>query len=149
MAYNKASHTDGFTVLELLLVIGLMAVIAGFLISGFVAYGTAQQFRSAVIESELVVREVRQRTVSAETDTFFGIAIFSNRLDVYEETPSAVVRSLALPGVEYIPALTNGTTTLSFSRLVGLPSATGTITVRHLRTGDTATITISDTGLIQ
>lgn len=156
MVYNNLQlPARGFTLIELLLVLTILGVIAALSVSGFIANSVAQQFAGAVTETALTIQEARQRTLSAETETQFGVEISAGAITVFEGdslVAATAIRSVvdgSAQGVVYEPALALGTTTIVFARLTGEPSATGTIVVRSIRTGATSTIRITDGGLVQ
>lgn len=156
MAYNNSPlPVRGFTLIELLLVLTILAIIAALSVSGFIANSVAQQFAGAVTDTALTIQEARQRTLTAETETQFGVEISAGMITVFEGDSLAAATAVrsgvdgSAQGVMFEPTLTLGTTTIVFARLTGEPSATGTIVVRSIRTGATSTVRITDSGLVQ
>lgn len=146
----KRTHA-GFTVIELLVVMAILAIIATFTGTAFLEYGSRQQFRTVVVEVSSLLKETRQRTVAAETSSYFGVEVGSSSLTVYEGAyivGAAENQVYSFPGVQFQPSLTNATTTIVFTRLTGMPNATGTIVLLHERTNATTTITLSESGLV-
>ncbi len=143
----------GFTLIELLLSITLIAIVSTFIFTSFVEYRNQQVFQSAVVEVASVIKETRQKTLSSETTTQFGIYFFSDHLVVFEGAiynPASVTNQIkTLPGVTVTPSLTGGVSEFIFTRLTGVPSAIGAITITDNRSGSTEVITILSSGLIE
>jgi len=144
--------TIGFTLVELLVVIAVILLIVGFIFSGLLNYGYQQSFIAQVTDLQLLVSEARQRTMTAETNQNFGVRFEVDRLIVFDglySPTSTSQRVYVFNGVSISPNLTNATNTITFSRLTGNPSATGTILVTDGRTNSTSSIHINQNGLIQ
>jgi prepilin-type N-terminal cleavage/methylation domain-containing protein len=143
---------NGFTLIELLVVIGIVVLIAGFIFVGLLNYGYQQRFIAQVTDVQLLIAETRQRTITAETNQNFGVRFETDRLIVFEgsySTTSPGQRVYVFSGISISPSLTNATNTITFTRLTGAPSATGTILIIDGRTNSTTSIQINQTGLVQ
>lgn len=143
----------GFTLIELLLSITLIAIVSTFVFTSFVEYGNQQVFKSAVVEVVSVIKVARQKTLSAETTTQFGVYVATSSLVVFEGSSYSVSnptnKVFPVPGMSLDAQLSDGTKTLIFTRLTGAPSATGTINIGYSRLNSTTTITIQSAGLIE
>lgn len=143
----------GFTLLELLLVITLMTALAAFVFLSFVEYGASQSFRVTVTEVTSVIKETRQKTLSAETITQFGIHVASSSIVVYEGGAYNALNTsnkvISLPGVTLVPQLSGGVSEFTFARLTGEASATGTILITDNRLNSTTSIIIHRSGLVE
>ncbi len=135
--YKYQVHKRGFTLLELVLVIALAAAVATWSLSGIIRYAAHQEIDRAVTEIITLTNETRQRTIAAETDTQFGLRFATSTVtrfegvDFDEEAPSNVV--LPLANVELQIDFSDDSNQIVFSRLRGVSSATGTVTVTHSR----------------
>ncbi|MES2966980.1 MAG: type II secretion system protein [Patescibacteria group bacterium] len=143
----------GFTLIELLFTISLIAIVSTFVFTAFVEYGNQQVFQSAVVEVASVIKETRQKTLSSETTTQFGVYFAADHLVVFEGSvynPASITNQIkTLPGVTITPVLTGGVSEFVFTRLTGEPTATGVVTITDNRSGSTEEITILSSGLIE
>lgn len=155
MAYHKhiaENYIRGLTLVELLIVMAIIAIVASAIMSGFMSYGVAQELQVVKAESTTLVREARQRTIASETDTQFGVHVATSTITVFEGAnfTTGVVRSeFTSQGTLFASTFSDGSNEIVFSRLTGLPSATGTIMLTQTRSNDTITLEILDNGMIQ
>ena len=143
----------GFTLIELLIVIAIMGTVALFVFDSFVEYRDTQQVRATVVEVTSIIKETRQRTISSETDTQFGVYIATSSLTVFEGSTYNPVgannRVFEIPKVELSTLLSDLSSEVVFARLSGVPSATGTISIYDGGLNSTTTITIQGSGLLE
>ncbi len=143
----------GFSLIEMLVVFAIMAVIATFAIIAFKDYARFQQYDASVATVNSTFIDVRVRARSAEIDQAHGVKIFTSSLVVFRgSTYSAGAltnETVSFKGVNISRSLTGGTDQIVFSKLTGLPSATGTITIVGTEHVATTTLTISGAGVIQ
>lgn len=144
---------DGFTLVELLVSVSLLIFIALIVYSGFRGYVAQQQFEAGVTEVHALLQEARDRTLAAEDDVSHGVHLEASSVTLF----TGVNYSQWLPGttteefngLTITPSLSNGTTSISFARLTGVPTATGTILLTSTYSGATSSITILGTGIIE
>lgn len=152
MYCNDCRHY-GFTIIEILIVISLIAAIAGFAIAGFQNFAIYQQYNEAVGNVKSTLNQSRVSARSAIDDQTHGIKFSSNSLTQYigdtytagNPTNEVVTYNLVTIQVD----LTGGVDEIVFSKLSGLPSATGTVIVSGNKFSASTTIKISDSGVIQ
>jgi prepilin-type N-terminal cleavage/methylation domain-containing protein len=143
----------GFTLLELLIVIAIGVIVAGFIFTAFVDYGNEQSFRATVVEMVAITKEARQKTLSAETTTQFGVHFASSSLVVFEggsyDPASSSNKIYNFSNVSLTPELSSGGSEVVFARLSGEASATGTIEILNHRSNSTTSILIRGSGLVE
>lgn len=143
----------GFTLVELLIVISLFALVATFVISGFLNYAAHQNYLAAQTEVFSSTKETRQRSLSADGDTTHGIHFATSSITTFEGSSynAGDLSNVIIPitSATISTSLTGGATDIIFARKTGAASATGTIAVIGLRNTGSSTITVSGTGLIQ
>lgn len=144
---------SGFTLLEILIALGLTAIIAGFIISGFQNYSRFQTYEYAVGTVKIAFEESRANAARAVAGSDHGIKIGSTTLTLFEgdtysgSNPTNVV--IDITGAYLTHTLSSGSDEIVFSTLTGLPSATGTVTVQGIIYQASTTIEIEATGAIQ
>lgn len=131
----------GFTLLEVLLVVGILGMIAGVSIPMYRKYQvrndldlTAQQITQALGRAQLLARSGRGASawgLHVPSGTIFAGASHGSRNSAFDE---------AYP---FPPTITpSGLSEVSFSPIDGAPNATGTIVLQAI-TGDRRTISIT------
>ena len=150
--HTMPTSRAGFTLIEIVVVLGLLAIIILFSVGEIRDYAATQQLQ--VAEQELVsfVRETRQRTLAAETSSQFGLRFATSSVTrfegaAYTDDPSSHTTH-TFPGATLTSPLISSDTDLVFSRLTGIPSATGTISVQHVHTGAVRELRLTDAGLL-
>ncbi len=143
----------GFSLIEILVVLTIMAIIGIFAITGFKDYARFQQYDASVATAKSTFIDARVRARSAKFDQSYGVKILTNSLVVFRGSTysagASTNETVALTGVKLSRSLTGGTDQIVFSKLTGLPSATGTITIVGVEHVATTTLTISGAGVIQ
>ncbi len=144
----------GYTIVELIVVFAVVAVVASFTVVGMMRYGYAQQFTSAVTTTSTLLEEARAKARATVDGGTHGVYITSTSTvqftgDFYSPSTLGARIEVIPDWIQITPTLTDGTTTIIFSRVRGEPSATGTIEFINTRTGTSKTITIFDSGLVQ
>lgn len=134
--------------------IGISFIIIGFIFSSFVDYGRYQALKAEANNLKLTITETRQKTLSAETTSRYGIYFATSSVVVFEgnnytgNNPTNATTSFSGYTIT-----TNfpGTTSkqIVFTRLTGEPSATGTVSIVQNQTNTTSTINIGASGLIE
>lgn len=155
MAGTSASHkAAGFSLIELLMVISIIVIILGVSMDSLSEYAARQAFAKTVTEVRDGTAAARQKTLAAVNDLVHGVHVESDEVVFFEGkayVDGAVDNEIvSLP--DYITAsasFTGSVQTATFTRLTGLPSAAGTITLTNAKTGTNAIITINATGLVE
>ena len=147
--FKKSSA--GFTLVELLIVLGVTSILAGV---SAVVYGNLQvsaQLNDISSQVTQNLRLAREQSLSGLNNIAHGIKFDSNQYTLYQGSsyitrdasydrtftfPNSLTLTASLPGQEII-----------FSKGVGLPNATGTLVFSHSVTG-TKTILINELGSI-
>lgn len=147
------NNQGGFTLIELVVVTSLLVLVAAISITGFRNFAGFQQYNQAVSDVEFLLNQTRLSARSAEGDESHGIKFATSSTtvftgDVYDSLDAAnEVTTYQLITLE--ANLTGGTDEIIFSKLTGLPSATGTIVVTGTTFAASTTLEITDTGVIQ
>lgn len=148
------TNEQAFTLVEIIVVVAILAVMTSILVTGLVNYAVKQRFDSVVGDVRDGVVKVRQDTLGSVRDSQYGVHVSSTAVVFFEgssfidgagsnitiDLPSSVIAT---------PVFSNGLQHATFTRLTGLPSATGTISFFDTTQNRQATITISTTGLVK
>jgi len=148
---NKSKR--GFTFVELLVVMAIMTALAAIIFTSFRNYALRQSLSSFSSQLRNDFIESRHKTVASFDGTSYGIWIGTTSLALFASstyTPGDPTLEYRLydTGVTATSSLSDGSGLVYFSRITGVPSATGTISIIENLTGASTTITIYGTGLI-
>lgn len=143
----------GFTLIEVLLVVAIGALLATLSMQGIRAYGDMQELRSAEQDLILLFRDTRQKTVAAESSVPYGLQVATSSVTRFIgatfDPATTTNEQFEYAGIQLNAALADGTNEVTFARLTGAPSATGTIDVEHTRSGAVRTLRIAPTGHVE
>lgn len=150
--YNRLRH-QGFTIIELVIVIALLAVIAGLSLQVFMQYGRYQAYQQTVSEIAFLLVQTQADARVARFDEHHGIYFSSDSITQFRgnqynasDTNNLVT---TFPGVTITPTLTGATNEIRLQKVSALPSATGTISIVGTTYPATTTFSISPAGVIE
>lgn len=144
----------GFTLAEIIIVIGILLVITVMTVQGFSQYSYRQVYIGFVSEAKDNLVEVRQKTIASFKDTVYGVYVGTSTIEffpgVVPEIGSTTNTIMKLTGgITATSSFSTGNWYTTFLRGTGASVATGTITFMDERTGASTTITIHTSGLIE
>ena len=154
MKGDRKKSQAGFSLLEVLISIGILAVTATILMSTFGSFRAANDLTEARSNVLGLLKDARGKTLSSENKSNYGVHFQNDRAVLFKGNsynPSATDNDIYLlpPSIEISAvSLTNGAVDTVFTRLLGTTTAYGTITMRSLRNSSTKTITILPSGNI-
>lgn len=145
---TKYKKNSGFTLLEMLLsvsILALLAVIATPVYQSFQVRNDLEIAKNVAIES---LRRAQTLSQSGVGDSAWGVYFSSGDITIFKG-PTFATRSLGFDELFDVPASISGSglSEVVFSKLEGLPSATGTITLTS-NTNETRNITINTKGMV-
>lgn len=148
----RTHTTRGFTLVELLIVIGIMMILAGV---SSVVYGNLQQsaqLNETGAQMTQNLRVVREQSNAGKNNAAHGIRFEPSRYTLFQGATYATRESAYDRVYTLAPALSLTTTFVGdevvFSKGVGTPTMAGTITMVHSVSGS-KTILVEDNGTIQ
>jgi len=148
-------HTHGFTVVEVLVSIGVLLIILSISTVGFRNYAQKQSYSAVVDRIRNDITLMRQKTLASYDASVYGVYVGNSTIEFFEgQTPSVGSASNTIIytgdfGITATSSFSNGQPFITFSRLTGEASASGTILIEDLKSSASTTFTISGSGLLQ
>jgi len=145
----------GFTAIEILIVVAMLALMSAIILTGFVSYRHSQ---IVVKDTELVIevlREARSLTLQSKNSSVYGVHFETPSVTIFTGATYSVSATdnqvIALNSSDTIltPALSGGGSAVVFKRLSGETDQDGTITISSPNSSTVKTVTIYSTGLVE
>lgn len=150
---SERAHS-GFTLIEILVSIAIVLLIMLVSVVTFKSIRDNQALKVATQDVGNALRDSRGHTLGSKGDTVYGVHIDEDAVVLFTGTTysSTSPDNVTIPfsyGIRATSSLAGNTTEVLFSRLTGLPSATGTIVLSDADTNSSNTITVYGSGLIE
>ncbi len=155
------NRTKGFTTAEILVALGILALITGLSVSAFVALNRREGLQTSAETVKAVLSEARSKTLSAAYSTNWGVHFASSsvtlfRGSTYSSSASTNVLTtinsrVVISNVSKVGSCSSSSCTVVFNRLTGetdQASPTATVTLRDSQ-NSTQVITIYGTGIVE
>ncbi len=154
MIFMRQTCLRGFTYIELVIVLAILALIAVLSMATFQSVVRNSAGRVASQEIADALRDARSNTLAAKNDTVYGVRIASTSVTrfvggTYTSGHASNTVYTYEAGAYATGTLVIGPTDIVFARLTGMPNATGSIFVHDMDGTLTATVTLSGTGLVE
>lgn len=152
---NNLNYKKGFTLLELALVLGIIAILLVVLFTTFASFGKQQGLvkdNALIIE---VLRQAQSNTLNSKNSNQFGVHFGSTSIVLFTGSTysagASTNETYNLSGGVNISniSLNGGGSDLVFSKLSGGTENNGTITITEQSTGQNRSVIIYKTGLIE
>ncbi len=124
-----------FTLMEILVVVGLMMLISGISIAVLSSLLSKQRVEKDAESAYSYLQSARNQTLVGEAGSQYGVAFATTTITLFKGTsytqgdPNVVTFTFLNNSVFQNVRLTGGATQVYFNKLSGKPSATGTIEV--------------------
>jgi prepilin-type N-terminal cleavage/methylation domain-containing protein len=150
---ERTLHTRGFTAVEILVVLGVLGLLTASIALGLSALRDATALRTATEDVWLTLRSARSLTLASKDDSVYGVRVESARLIQFKGTTYVAgattnVVSDFPTGVVASATFANGASHVTFTRLSGEPSATGTIMLTDQRGDATSSVEVLVSGIV-
>lgn len=147
---KRFSHHKGFSLVEMLIVISILMVILAIALYSFTTAKSKKQLEIAVNSIDFKLEEAKTNALAGKNGKNFGIQ-FSSTTYVYfsgnSYNPSDTTNSSTTIASNLQISTSIAGDTVIFSRLTGMPQATGTITVTDTsNASNTASVSIGTLG---
>lgn len=145
----------GFTLIEMLVALAVLVIILAASIEGFIRYAQRQAYLSTVNDVHIHLKQIREDTLASYDDTLYGVYVGTSSIEFFEGAspvvgnPTNTIFTYDDLLITATSSLSNGNWYLTFARLTGEASATGTITVFDVRSSASNTFTVYTSGLIE
>jgi prepilin-type N-terminal cleavage/methylation domain-containing protein len=121
----------GYSLIELLIVVGLIGLISGVVVTAYKSTLNVQSPRSAALALYVSLADASLRARSMQQDSAWGVEVLTDKVvtfkgTVYATRDTTQDRTLLLPSQITI----TGVTDTVFSKFTGLPSSIGTTTFK-------------------
>ncbi len=142
----------GFTVVELMVSIALMAILATFTVPTYQLLLSQQQLNSAVDQTSDLIRYAAQRTVTEQVVYGFTVTAGSTNVVMFQVDGSGnnvTMQTLTLPSNIQVGTVSfSGNNSIRFST-AGAPSVSGNFTLRDTIRSKSRTIEVRPSGNIR
>ena len=142
----------GFTLIEMLIVVVILAIISSITISGFYRFREDTMLDRMAVDVKSILTKARQQTLTAKNGYAYGVRFNDQQIFLYKGSFSSSSSELII-NVDPLVSMSSssfsgGTNDIRFTKFTGEPSATGTINV-SLDSDKTRyrTITVYQSGL--
>lgn len=145
----------GFTLIELLVSASILVVLSAVSVGAFANYAHTQQYQRVVDSIRSTLSLVRSETLASYKDTVYGVYVGTSTIEFFAgATPSVgssanTIIDLRDNNLTATSSFSNGEWYLSFERLTGEATATGTITIQNESGSASTTFTILSSGLVE
>jgi prepilin-type N-terminal cleavage/methylation domain-containing protein len=149
----RITGARGFTAVEILVVIGVLGVLTASIALSLSSFRNVTALRSTTEDVWLTLRGARNATLSSKDDSVYGVRIESTRAIQFKGTTYVAgattnVTTTFPTGVVASATFANGANQVTFTRLTGEPSATGTILLTDQRSSATSSIHVLQSGIV-
>lgn len=148
--FKKNSNVicKGFTLPEILLSVSLLAIIGGMTIPSYHTFIVRNDLDLATATLASNLRRAQSLSQSADGDMTWGVRVGVGSILIYKGS-SYVARDVNYDENTQIPKsiVPTGVTEINFSKVFGIPSATGTFSLTS-QANEKRTITINEKGMV-
>ncbi len=150
---NTAFLKHGFTFVEVIVVVGIIALIAGVSLMGFQNYAQYQRYDQEVGAVKAALLDARSSARAAVNDEAHGVKFLTNTIVLFSGDAYVAGdpqnETVTLRSITAATTLTGGVTEVVFAKLTGTPMVSGTITLTGTQYTGSTTLEITDAGVIQ
>jgi prepilin-type N-terminal cleavage/methylation domain-containing protein len=145
---------NGFSVIEIIIVIAIMSLLMGLAVSTFITYRKREAFNKDTETVTEILTQARAQTLQSKGGLQYGVHFATSQVTLFSGTAYATstvsnsVYPLISTDLILNISLTGGGSDVIFKRLTGETDQNGTIVVDVPSLSQTKTVTIYKTGLI-
>jgi len=146
--YKKLSK--GFSLVELLIVIAILAVITSIVVSSFGQTGGNEALNTSTVSAISVLNGAKSMAISSKDASNYGVRIFNNKFVTFKNNYGTENQETVFSTLITVSTSTGIDTDIIFNNVSGGTSASGTITFTVLNSPSKSnTIRVYRTGIIE
>ena len=152
LSTHRKIHQTGFTLLEIIVVLSIAIMISAIIYTPLSSLNNRQILDKEVAQVESYIQKSRMNSLNSKNGDEYGITFTTSTVRVVAIIASSTTVLYTLNNRVQLASSTLGTSTVIFSRISGLPSATGTLMYVYNSGSSvigTSTITINGLGITQ
>jgi len=143
----------GFTLVELLVTVAILIILAGSTVAIASRFYTSSQLLESTDRLVQTIHAAKIRSVGGLNDASHGVYVETGQYTLYQGASygsrySSYDRVVSVDESLVISNTISGND-LTFSRGLGAPSATGTVSITHKETGEIETIAIHSASIVK
>ncbi len=140
----------GFTLIETLLVIAILAILALMIVPSFSKVGGSEALDTTMVSTISILNEARSSAVSSKDASSYGVRILNDRLISFKGSYGTDNKEVTISSLVAISTSTGIGTDIVFNNVSGNTNASGTVTITVLNDPlKTRTVRIYSTGVIE
>ena len=151
----KFKFQSGVTLIEILIVVGVMITLTAIIFGTFVSFNRNQALDKDTETIVGILREARSQTLSSQNSSHYGIHFDSNKVTLFVGSvyspgdPANQDFNVSSSDISITPNLLGGGSDVVFKRLTGETAESGTVNVYSSTTSQTKIVTIYATGVVE
>ncbi len=151
----KFVKKNGFTILELLLVISIMSILSAIVLTTYVDFRRHESLSKDTETVVQVLNQARNQTISSRNQSVYGVHIASSTITIFtggtydQNSPTNQVINLNPIDTIVNLSLNGGGVDVVFRRITGETGNYGTVTIASTGLTNTRTVTIYETGVVE
>lgn len=152
---RSVSHRRGVTLVEGLVVVAILVLVSTVGVRQFLHFTDDEELSAAAATVRAALEDARARTLASQGGLVYGVRVEGGGLVLFPgatfDAGNAGNEDVSVPAsVELISALAGGGSDVSFARLTGAASATGSVTARLKKDmSREKVVTVNATGLVE
>jgi len=138
----------GFTLLEVLLSVTIIAMVAGLSLPFYLSFQTRNELDISTTTVVDMLRRAQNYSRNGNGDSQWGVALQSGNATLFKGS-SYSARDTSYDETWSMGAVTNaGMSEVTYSKVAAAPNTSGTITLTSTPTNETRTITLNAKGMV-
>ncbi len=150
MKIKAKRSTKGFTVAEIIIVLGILALLVSMIVSSFGKVGGSEALDTTVASVISILNEAKSQAVSSKDASNYGVRILNNGLISFKNSYGTNNKEYIVSNLVTVSTSTGIGADIIFNNVSGNTNASGTITITVLNdSSKNSTINVYSTGVIE
>jgi prepilin-type N-terminal cleavage/methylation domain-containing protein len=148
--FKKNINKQGFTLIELIIVLTIITVLVSIIVSSFHTVGGSEALDTTVMSTISILNEARSQAISSKDASDFGVRILPDKLISFKNSYGTLNKEITISNLVTASTSTGIDTDIIFKNVSGGTNASGTITITVLSDpSKNGVIRIYPTGVIE